>query len=293
MAPRYKPERSTRLLLLVLQGFWADGRARSVCSGGRATVPRTTVDERRRTGQRRRGWPFVVAACSLLLIVLIALGWYVWFPSFRPGLRPGEQYGIDVSHHQGRIEWQRVARDGISFAYIKATEGGDFVDRRFLHNWTAAEQAGMARGAYHFFTLCTPGEVQARNFLRTVPPTPKSMAPAVDLELKGNCRARPDPAAVKQELARFLNLVESETRKTMVLYVGDDFEDRYPIRSSMGRPLWHRRVLRRPDVDGWIIWQVHGYARVDGIQGRVDLNVMRPASSIQGTVALSSPRPWS
>ena len=62
----------------------------------------------------------------------------------------------------------------------------------------------------------------------------------------------------------------------MVLYVGDDFEAAYDVRERLDRPLWHRRVLRRPDGDDWWIWQVHGHASVDGIDGDADLNVMRP-----------------
>lgn len=61
----------------------------------------------------------------------------------------------------------------------------------------------------------------------------------------------------------------------VVLYVGDDFERAYPVREQLDRPLWHHRFLLRPDLDGWFIWQLHGYARVDGIDGGVDLDVMR------------------
>jgi hypothetical protein len=57
--------------------------------------------------------------------------------------------------------------------------------------------------------------------------------------------------------------------------VRDDFEGRYPVRERFDRPLWQWRFLRRPDVDGWVVWQLHGYARVEGIAGGVDLNVMR------------------
>lgn len=85
--------------------------------------------------------------------MVITLGVFVWFPDHRPALRVGERYGVDVSNHQGVIEWERVSADGISFAYIKATEGGDHVDAQFYANWRAAATAGLDRGAYHFFTF--------------------------------------------------------------------------------------------------------------------------------------------
>jgi lysozyme len=213
----------------------------------------------------------------VVVALLVAAWWFVWVPNWRPGLREGERFGIDVSAHQGVIDWLAVARDNIRFVYIKATEGGDFVDRRFSVNWQEAGRAGLDRGAYHFFTLCTDGAVQAANFLRAVPPEPDSLAPAVDLELVGNCNARPATSELDTELSRFLSLVEDAWHMKAVLYVGDEFERRYPVRKRLGRSLWHRRFLRRPNVDGWIIWQLHGYARVEGINGGVDLDIMRPA----------------
>lgn len=47
------------------------------------------------------------------------------------------------------------------------------------------------------------------------------------------------------------------------------------MRDQLDRPIWHRRVLIRPDVDDWWIWQVQGHASIDGIAGGADLNVMR------------------
>lgn len=224
----------------------------------------------------RRRFLARVAAVAVVLLGLVALiGWYIWLPHHRPRLLAGERYGIDVASHQGTIDWARVAGDDIGFAYVKATEGADFVDPAFRRNWDGAAAAGLDRGAYHFFTLCRPGAAQAANFLRAVPADPAALPPAVDVELAGNCAARPDRTTVAAELRSFLEAVESAVAQPVVLYVGDDFEGRYHLRDELDRPVWHRRVLLRPDVDGWWIWQVHGYARVDGIDGRVDLDVMR------------------
>ena len=209
-----------------------------------------------------------------VLSVAAALLWLLWLPHFRPSLEPGEEYGIDVSHHQGRIDWQRVRDDGISFAYIKATEGGDWVDPRFETNWKEAGDAGLRRGTYHFFTLCRAGEAQANHFLGVLPGDEAALPPAVDLELKGNCSARPSQIAVRNELDRFVQLVEAELDRILILYVGDDFEDAYPTKGRLGRPLWQLSFLRRP-ADDWAVWQVMGYAHVAGIDGDVDLNVMR------------------
>lgn len=175
-----------------------------------------------------------------------------------------------------QLAGRRRRRHGL--AYIKATEGGDFTDARFEDNWREAGAAGLDRGAYHFFTLCRSGRDQAQHFLAVAPPDPAALAPAVDLEIAGNCSRRPDPASVDAELRAFVAVVENAWDRQVIVYVRDDWENRYPVRDELARPLWHFRFLRRPNIDGWVIWQIHGFAQVDGISGRVDLNLMRTAN---------------
>lgn len=229
------------------------------------------VDE----GRRRRRWPWIAGGVTLLFAGLAAAFWFLFVPNWRPSLRSGERYGIDVSSHQGDIDWHKVADDNISFAYIKATEGGDFTDDRFEDNWRGAGAAGLDRGAYHFFTLCRPGREQAQHFIAVAPPDPKALAPAVDLEIAGNCIQRPSRAAVDTQVRAFLSVVEEAWHRHVIVYVRDDWESRYPVRDELDRPLWHFRFLRRPNVDGWLIWQIQGFAHVDGIDSGVDLNIMR------------------
>jgi lysozyme len=231
-------------------------------------------DDARPLPWRRRPWLLVAVLAVAVLAAALAAWWFLWVPNWRPPLEGDERYGIDVSAHQEVIDWRQVASDGITFAYIKATEGGDFTDDRFDANWRGAREAGLDRGAYHYFTLCTPGADQAGHFLDVAPPESEVLPPAVDLELAGNCSARPDPEEVKEQLGEFIRLVEEAWGREVVLYVGDDFEQAYAVRQELDRPLWLRRFLLRPDVDGWLIWQLHGYARVHGIDGGVDLDVM-------------------
>jgi lysozyme len=253
----------------------APGGAGEPSPGLKSTSMAEGSDEELRIPLSHRRWPWILGIVLAGSGTATALAWFVWLPQYRPALHAGEAYGIDVSHHQGPIDWGRVAGDDISFAYIKATEGGDFTDERFRENWEGAGDAGIARGAYHFFSLCTSGDIQARHFTGVLPEDPEALPPAVDLELAGNCSARPDPSTVRRELDEFLRLVESDAGQKAVLYVGDDFENRYPVRESLERPLWHLRFLRRPDVAGWVIWQVMGFAHIEGIDGDTDLDVMR------------------
>ena len=86
--------------------------------------------------------------------------------------------GIDVSHYQGRIDWEEVATNkNISFAYIKATEGANLVDEFYLRNLYGAKRVGIPAGCYHFFSPSVSALVQLENFRSTVDPRQQDLIP--------------------------------------------------------------------------------------------------------------------
>lgn len=233
-----------------------------------------TVPPRRRRLSRRGRLTVVIVALVLLATAAVPIVTHWWRPHYRPSLHAGESYGVDVSHYQGSIDWAAVAADGIDFAYIKATEAGDWVDETFATNWEGARAAGLDVGAYHFFTFCRTGADQAANFLRTVPDH-ADLPPAVDLEFPNNCSERPSKVDLQRELAVFLDTVEAATGEQVLLYVEDDFDDRYDILDSFPGATWERNMWGRPDDERWTFWQCSDVADVDGIDGGVDLDVRR------------------
>ncbi|MDR2856294.1 MAG: lysozyme [Novosphingobium sp.] len=207
---------------------------------------------------------------AVLLAPHIAGAWH-------PSAARYPHQGIDVSHHQGHIAWAGLPAQGVSFAYIKASEGGDHRDRSFAANWAAAQKAGIARGAYHYFTLCRPGADQAANFIAAVPVDAAALPPAVDLEYMGNCLRQPTRDGFHAELATFIRLVEARYGKRVVLYLTEEFDRAYDVSPRVDRLLWLRHLGSEPRFGArpWHVWQVSSFRRLDGIDGRVDWNVMR------------------
>ncbi len=186
--------------------------------------------------------------------------------------------GVDVSHHQGKIDWMALRGSGIRFAYIKATEGGDFVDPDFARNWTEAESAGIARGAYHFFTLCRSGEEQARHFLRTVRFREADLPLVADLEYSGNCSENPRITDVTREVDGFLRAIDGAAGRKTTIYTTYDFFRTNLNASHLERDVWIRDVFFEPRgvfKDRYRIWQYSMVARLPGIKGRVDMNAFR------------------
>jgi lysozyme len=182
--------------------------------------------------------------------------------------------GIDVSHHQGDIDWEII--NGIDFVFIKATEGGDYVDPEFESNWHDSANTGIRRGAYHFFSLCKGGEEQASNFIHTVPVDKNALMPVIDLEFSGQCKNIDKDYDVKGEIDIFSEILEGVYEKKPVLYVTYEFYNRYLKDRIKGYQVWIRDLYTAPVEinDGkWLFWQYSSRGKISGIDGFVDFNV--------------------
>jgi lysozyme len=216
---------------------------------------------------RRRTRFFLVAVTVALIILAV---WRLYDPGWRYPIK-----GIDVSHHQGEIDWTAVAEDDVSFAYIKATEGADWVDERFAGNWSAIGETHILRGAYHFYTLCSSGSAQASLMISTAPADPGMLPPAVDLEFAGNCSARPSVEEFRAGLDVFLEEIETHYQMTPVIYTNAHFYGVYLADDPPDVVWWIQSALLPPwGSPEWTIWQ-HRTGDVAGIDGDVDRNVFR------------------
>jgi len=218
---------------------------------------------------------FVLFDVAIVAAVMLIYKGYIRFNY--PDLKEFPIRGIDISHHQGNINWQELAQENLSFVIIKATEGGDFVDPKFSENWQNARQSGYRTGAYHFYRLCKTPEEQAANFGKVVPKDSNALPPSVDLEFGGNCETDKTTEQVLKEIQRFLTLLENDYGAKPIIYATPEFYDTYLKGQLTGYPIWIRDIYGRPDLpDGrsWYIWQYANRGHLKGIETYVDLNVL-------------------
>src|SRR5262245_30195209 len=228
-----------------------------------------------------------LSASVLLGVILSAVTSVLLYAGFirfnYPSFERHPVQGVDVSHHQGRIDWSVLQRRQTQFAYIKASEGATFKDPRFHENWKGALATGVVPGAYHYFTLCKSGAEQAANFVSAAAWTkPHGLPPAVDLEFGGNCIRRPSVDEFASELRSFLKAVEREWGCAPVLYVTQEFHDRYTANRFWPYPMWVRDIFKRPRLEegrDWRLWQFANRGRLAGVQTFLDLNVFNGSIS--------------
>lgn len=192
-------------------------------------------------------------------------------------------HGIDVSRYQGRIRWEEVKRMkvnevGIQFCFIKATEGVQDQDPRFTRNWRQAAQAGIPRGAYHYFNPYADAAAQARHFIREVKLEAGDLPPVLDVEQSGNLTKD----QLQEQVATWLELTEQHYGVIPLIYTGAEFYARYLADRFDRYPLWvaHYLVKNKPRVKrNWSFWQHNESGRVNGITGAVDFNVFNGSST--------------
>lgn len=187
-------------------------------------------------------------------------------------------HGIDAARFQGQIHWRKVKRQGVKFAWLKATEGGDLVDPEFKTNWRAAKRARVPVGAYHFYYFCTEPETQAKWFIKNVPRLRGGMPPVLDLEwnpFSPTCTLRPPASEVRDLANRFIRIVERHYRTKVVVYTAPEFWGHNNV-AGLKRPLWLRstakHVEKRYNTRAWQFWQYTATGVLDGIEKEVDLN---------------------
>jgi lysozyme len=178
--------------------------------------------------------------------------------------------GIDVSHHNGNIDWKKVANDGVKFAFIKASEGFIFVDSKFRINVEGANAAGVKTGAYHYAKFSTVSEAlaEAKHFISVVSAVNLTYPVVLDLE---EDKKKAGKKVLTEAAVTFLNTVKA-TGRTVLLYSGKSFLESNLDESKLKDvPLWVARyntILGR-SAD---IWQHSDKGIVPGILGHVDLN---------------------
>ena len=209
-------------------------------------------------------------------------------------------HGIDVSKYQGNIDWEQVKDAGVSFAFIKATEGGDRVDSKFAYNWAAAKAAGVPRGAYHFVYWCRQPHEEIGNFASVVPNEPDALPPVLDVEAtptSGTCKRTLYREEVLRDMKDMLTQMERHYGKKPIIYSSVDFYQAILHSNALSEyPIWVRSTkyhptgaLRRPQTGRSGSIAPTGACRASPARWTRTRSTARPISGAAGS---RSPPAW-
>lgn len=188
--------------------------------------------------------------------------------------------GIDVSDYQGNVDWKKVKAAGITFAFIKATEGGTIVASTLARNRQDARAAGIICGYYHFFHPRTKVDAQVDNFVSSLGSLNQGdLPPALDLEVPNEWQSL-SLAERNRRIKQWLDAVKSKLGADPIIYCSSHFPD-----NVLGNPAWlkdyplwvadyHAGAPRVPKPwQIWTLWQYSESGKINGVAGTyVDLD---------------------
>jgi lysozyme len=229
---------------------------------------------------RKRRWPIVVGAFAACIGVLVAIAMHYARDGEEPPA-PAECQtgpttpGIDVSYYQNAIQWKRVRKSGVLFAFIRVSDGTTFPDPLFAKHWEGAGKEGILRGAYQYFRPDENAIAQADLLIAAIKRDRGELPPVIDVETTGG----KSPKAIAKAVGVWVERVRDKLGVEPIIYTGPDFW-RVFVGSAdhSSQPLWVAHYTTScPTVPApwraWTFWQHTDKGVVPGIEGPVDLDV--------------------
>ena len=189
-----------------------------------------------------------------------------------------EIHGIDISHYQGIIDWEKlqhamIAGCPLRFIIIKSTEGASKLDENFYDNFENARNYGYIRGAYHFWSVHSSARDQAYHFLKKVHLKEGDLPPVLDVEHKP---ANLSIEEFQTDILTWLHIVEDKYHVKPIIYTYYKFKQQYlskPVFDDY--PYWiaHYYVDKVEYKGAWKFWQHTDAGQLPGIKGYIDFNI--------------------
>ena len=252
-----------------------------VTSSKKQSVKKGKVKKRIKRKSNTTNWILFFLAIPVITIT----AWYFYSPSekkisknsFLENIPLGfESVGIDVSHHQGDINWNNLFYKEhydtiIHFVYCKATEGNSHVDTKWHYNRKTLNNLGVPNGAYHFFITKEAPRPQAYHFLNFWKKREVDLPPVLDVENEGF-----SDNDLREKMKIWLNEVEERTGIRPIIYTSLNFYETKFKNHFPNHKFWIAAYSKKPDFmnnKNILHWQFSENGILPGIDEEVDLNV--------------------
>lgn len=180
--------------------------------------------------------------------------------------------GIDISMHNGKINFNDLKNAGIGAVIIKATEGVEYIDPMCDSHTEGVKAAGISFGYYHFMSEKTDPVRQAQDFYNKIKNTGYNILPCLDVETNSKGRSRTE---ISDRCIEFLNEFKRLSGQDCMIYTGgffgrDNLDDRVKV-----YPGWIAHYgVDYPMENGFKVigHQYTEHGQINGVNGNCDVN---------------------
>ena len=213
----------------------------------------------------------IIVLCGFFLLSLFH------FKLIHRGVRLDKRYevlGVDVSQNQGKINWQIFENEEISFVFIKATEGENFIDKQYKNNRKEVEKTSIIRGYYHFFRFNKNGKKQAEFFIQNVPYKIGELYPCVDIETYGNKFHNKSKNEIIADIDLYIKTIKNYYGVYPIIYTNIYTYNLYIKDNFNECVLWICDLDKMPKIDRkWTFWQYSHKGKSLATKYKIDCDV--------------------
>ena len=190
--------------------------------------------------------------------------------------------GIDVSSHNGALDWAAIQKAGVAFAILRAGYGRYQVDSQFAQNIRGAAAQGIPVGVYWFsYALDAAGaRAEAQKCLETIQGCDITLPVFFDFEYDTVRYAKDQGvtlgrAAFNAHAAAFCQVIRAAGYKPGVYYNLDYYRNMVDTAVLGGYAQWYAQYASSPSIDGYDLWQYTSSGTLSGVSGRFDCNYLK------------------
>lgn len=201
----------------------------------------------------------------------------LWTSNYSHLFKKYSVHGIDVSHHQRYINWERVGEHEafkVKFCFMKATEGASHKDTQFRNYWSNCKDANLVRGAYHFYSHSSSPVAQANHYISMVNLEAGDLAPVLDFETESSSISI---YQTRKNLLKWLTTVENHYKIKPIIYTNSHIFEKYLEGHFKDYKFWIADynvsdIEHKTNNKQVKLWQYTERGRVSGIGTNVDIN---------------------
>lgn len=207
-------------------------------------------------------------------------------------------FGIDVSEHNGTLDWAKIKANGVKYAIIRTGYGKSYTDSQFHNNIKGALAQGIPVGIYHFsYATSAAGAKREAEFVISLlaPYKDKITLPVFfDFEYDTVSYAQKQGVTLGKQAFNDHTVAFCEAIKaagyTPGVYYNLDYYNRFVDKSRLGGYVqWYAQYASRPEISKYDIWQYSSTVKLNGLPGRFDANTMENAALLTGKTTPVTP----
>lgn len=202
---------------------------------------------------------FLLIVSALLISVFIGFGLLRhWQNSGRPDKNTYPVLGISLSQEDGYQDFHLLKNHGVGFVYLKATQGADYFDDKFLDNYWRIQGAQLPVGVYHYFSFTSSPQEQMQNFRDSVGAQIGTLP--IVIQVNDYQKPRPARSKIKKSVLELQTLLVTTYQRKVIIQTAPVFADLFP-----NAAIWIQSARQPRQKSRLVFWEYDNQGKIPSL----------------------------